>query len=388
MENRLSILLGAGANLDIASELSESYPRIPDISTRGLTNTVLSYKHNVIHLRERIPSFIESCKNYLETRCDTNPNFERIFQLILELYETQIKTNSVLNHLVPDEFSETDADLCSTSLYYILNSVFKELVSVYKYPVPEWPTAFLKRMAGQFDFVDLFTTNYDTFFDDFLSDYNDGFNIEGMVKEDWVPSYRTFDESSAMIFEGNNILNHLHGSILFNRGRPPGEKSQTLMIKSKVPYDMIGLTQPYVTQSGSIADYSPIITGLDKPNMLIHEPFRTYYANIIRSLATNKRLLIIGYGFGDHHINSCIYSFCRREDTRLVYISPNPPPKSLGEFGMSEAKCHTDKSGACLWFKGTFKEAYDYGLNTIRDHLAPQPTSKSDRNNDGYQLRS
>lgn len=369
-ESRLSILLGAGANLDIRSELSKKYKELPDISTEGLTATVLSYKHDVIHLRDRIPGFIGKCKDYLEKRGDKNPNFEHIFQLILELYKSRIKTDSVLDYSVPEEFSETDADLCNTSLYYILNSVFNELVSVSIYPAPKWSTDFLGRIIGDFDYVDLFTTNYDTFFDNFLTDYNDGFNAEGTVKEDWITPYKTFDESSAMKFEGNNILNHLHGSILFNRSRPHGEKSQTLMTKNKTPYNNIGSTQPYVTQSGEIAYYSPIITGLDKPNMLIHEPFRTYYANLTKSLATNKRLLIVGYGFGDYHVNSCIHSFFRREGTELVYISPSSPPKSFGEFDKELGKLHMNKSGNFLWFEGTFREAYESGLNKIEEYLA------------------
>lgn len=370
-ENRLSILLGAGANLDIISELSEKYSKVPDISTDGLTATVLSYKHDAIHLRDKIPGFIVRCKEYLEKRGNLNPNFELIFQLILELYESRIKTNSMLDFFVPEEFSETDADLCNTTLFYILNSVFKELVSVSKYAVPKWSTDFLKRLSECFDYVDLFTMNYDTFFDTFLTNYNDGFTDDGTVKEDWIIPYKTFDEASAMTFEGSNVLNHLHGSILFNRARPRGEKSQTLMIKSEAPYDMIGLTQPYVTQSGGIADYSPIITGLDKPNMLIYEPFRTYYANFIKSLATNKRLLIIGYGFGDYHVNSCIHSFCRRDGVKLVYISPSSPPESFGVFDKLSEKLRINKGGTFLWFEGTFREAYESGLNMIDEYLVP-----------------
>ena len=369
-ESRLSILLGAGANLDIRSELSEKYSKLPDISTEGLTATVLSYKHDVIHLRDKIPGFIGKCKEYLEKRGNENPNFEHIFQLILELYKSRVKTDSVLDYSVPKEFSEADADLCNTSLYYILNSVFNELVSVSIYPAPKWSTDFLGKIIGDFDYVDLFTTNYDTFFDNFLTDYNDGFNVEGTVKEDWITPYKTFDESSAMKFEGNNILNHLHGSILFNRSRPRGEKSQTLMTKNKTPYNNIGSTQPYVTQSGEIAYYSPIITGLDKPNMLIHEPFRTYYANLTKSLATNKRLLIIGYGFGDYHVNSCIHPFFRREGTELVYISPSSPPESFGKFDKQSERLRMNENGTFLWFKGTFKEACESDLNAIEEYLS------------------
>ena len=160
-----------------------------------------------------------------------------------------------------------------------------------------------------------------------------------------------------MKFEGNNVLNHLHGAVLFNRTRPNGEPSPVPIIKNMRSVGNIGTVRPYMTQAGGIANHSPIITGLDKPNMLIHEPYRTYYANFIRSLATNRSLLIIGYGFRDLHVNSCISSFSRSAGKRIISISPTPPPNQFGRFREIKPKCHTNDDNSFIWFKGTFKEA-------------------------------
>jgi hypothetical protein len=41
------------------------------------------------------------------------------------------------------------------------------------------------------------------------------------------------------------------------------------------------------------------------------DPYQTYYRELSRSLENSPRLLIIGYGFSDYHINSLLRRFTR-----------------------------------------------------------------------------
>ena len=195
MESRLSILLGAGVNIDMVPELAHNRSRAVDLSTKGLTDIVLSYKHDTIHLRDRIPTFLKDCSTFLIGRGIDKPNFEQIYQLILELYCDKVETSRVLDYALPESFREVDAELCNTTLYYILNSVFIEVSKVHNQKPPMWAQAFLKDIMKEFDFTDLFTLNYDTLLDGILSGYNDGFCMDGSVTEEWVIPYKTFDES-------------------------------------------------------------------------------------------------------------------------------------------------------------------------------------------------
>ena len=369
MESRLSLLLGAGVNLDMVPELPHNRSETVVLSTKGLTDVVMSYKYDVIHRRDEIRVFLTDCKDYLIEQGIPEPNFEQIYQLILELYHNKVNTVPRLYYSLPEKFDKVDADLCNTTLYYILNTIYLEVSKVHNQKIPQWAQTFLQHIIKGFDFTDLFTLNYDTLLDGILGEYNDGFRDEGIVKDEWVIPYKTFNESYAMEFDGHNILNHMHGSVLFNRMRPNGEPSPVPIVKDDRPAGNIGTVRPYMTQTGDIVTHSPIITGLDKPNMLIHEPYRTYYGNFLKSLATNRSLLIVGYGFGDFHVNSCIDSFSKCPGKRVVYISPKPPPEQFGDFLESDPKMHINESGSFIWFKGTFKEACENGIEYVAKFL-------------------
>lgn len=176
-------------------ELAHTCSKDVDLSTDGLTKVILSYKHDVIHRKNEVPEVVKNCRAFLIEKGIPDPNFEQIFQLVLELYHSKVKTVPSLDYSLPECFGDIDADLCNTTLYYILNSIYIEVSKVHNQKPPRWAQIFLKDIIKGFDYTDLFTLNYDTLLDGILTDYNDGFCEEGDVKEDWVTPYRTFNEA-------------------------------------------------------------------------------------------------------------------------------------------------------------------------------------------------
>ncbi len=76
--------------------------------------------------------------------------------------------------------------------------------------------------------------------------------------------------------------------------------------------------------AGQIVSAAPIISGLNKVAKLSQnpEPFGYYYRAFIDALLGSERLLVIGYGGRDDHINTWLEQFAtkHREVRRTVWI--------------------------------------------------------------------
>lgn len=72
-----------------------------------------------------------------------------------------------------------------------------------------------------------------------------------------------------------------------------------------------------------------ILTGNRKAEEIKNESLLKYYCKLFKSVLSQpeQRLLIIGYGFGDKHINEIIANAVKKHKLKLFIISPNPPDK-------------------------------------------------------------
>jgi hypothetical protein len=72
-----------------------------------------------------------------------------------------------------------------------------------------------------------------------------------------------------------------------------------------------------------------MVIGRGKNRQIKNEPLLCYYYKIFKKVLsqTNRRLLIIGYGFGDEHINSVISNAVENYGLKIYIISPEPPNK-------------------------------------------------------------
>ncbi len=77
------------------------------------------------------------------------------------------------------------------------------------------------------------------------------------------------------------------------------------------------------SQAGRLARIGPLITGLDKTaKVFVAEPYRTYHHALHSLVERVPRLLVVGYGFGDLHVNANINHFWRLhgDDRRVAII--------------------------------------------------------------------
>lgn len=76
-----------------------------------------------------------------------------------------------------------------------------------------------------------------------------------------------------------------------------------------------------------------IVIGRDKNNQINREPLLREYLSVFKQVLSQgqSHLMIIGYGFGDDHINHVIADAIRKNDLKVYVLSP----LSIGEFSES-----------------------------------------------------
>ena len=165
--------------------------------------------------------------------------------------------------------------------------------------------------------VNCFTLNYDTSVDS-VAPWHSGY-LDSSPGKPSSFSRRRFDQS---LRTRNHTLAHLHGCVLFGykKGTP------TLVHFSNVDeavasYSIANVAKPDVT--GELYESGPIISGLRKFDKLISTPYGFYYNAFINALLTCPRLLIIGYGFNDPHINYWLaqHRVVHAEKRRVAVVS-------------------------------------------------------------------
>jgi len=138
-------------------------------------------------------------------------------------------------------------------------------------------------------------------YDDVIERVSDGFydGFAPMGDDPYVFVASEFLNS----FREREILCHLHGSIHF--GYDP-EILKYEIVKwddlSKAA-ESHNVLRPPTYASGEIADVGPILSGLRKADKLNSVPYAYYHYALNDTLASCPRLVVIGYGGNDTHIN-------------------------------------------------------------------------------------
>jgi hypothetical protein len=184
---------------------------------------------------------------------------------------------------------------------------------------------FIRRLEKEFQ-LSVFTLNYDDVVDGALGSWFDGFvrpadqSAQGSA---WTANgfdarhFNNWREAS------EPLLVHLHGSVRFGYLRHEfgtGKYSDSQAALESVEWTRAG--DHHV--AGQIVSASPIISGLSKAAKLVYnpEPFGYYYRALIDSVLACERLLVVGYGGRDDHINVWLSQFekTHAESRRIVWI--------------------------------------------------------------------
>ena len=286
-----------------------------------------------------------------------------------------VLTNGILHNDIASRLNgnPTQFDWPITIFYQRLFSLFDE-GSKNAQSMRKWNKyqEFWSELRKRYE-LDIITTNYDTCIEQALPDIDQGFRpISGDIES------RQRINPWAMVPSGPSKLAHLHGSILFgqNHGKDYRlDRWEDLLLYPNIDSARLanskGARSQYINQSGRECRIGFSITGLQKADKVLSaEPYASYYHYLISALRANKKLLIIGYGFADHHINSIM---CRlpalHGDERKVVCIDRGPQTPL------EATTHGQE--LFTWPDSLKGHEAMVLLADMRDHRSSDPLSES-----------
>jgi hypothetical protein len=159
----------------------------------------------------------------------------------------------------------------------------------------------------------LFTLNYDdlidrgcpTGFDGFVADREN--STSGAYWEAHSFDARVFDLWRDSM---EPVLVHLHGSVRFGPSRQ-GFDLVKYSSSAAAGEAIQSVSRSDKSSGGQIVSSDSIISGLNKAARLTLNPipYGYYYRALIDSLLSNERLLVIGYGAADEHVNTWLEQF-------------------------------------------------------------------------------
>lgn len=172
----------------------------------------------------------------------------------------------------------------------------------------------------------LYTLNYDRLFKQLLNkasiDVFEGFNSD--ILNDFDGQLRP-DVHQILTNTDKNIHYNLHGSVFWDvidsddHGFPNAE-----IIFCKYPNLPINnVPASLQIEKGKTLMVTNIITGYQKAQKAILTPFKQMQAAFDRDCIVADEIYIIGYSFGDEHINASLRSALRfSQKTRLIIVDP------------------------------------------------------------------
>ena len=388
------------------------------VSTKSLTDKIVEESRKKDFFSDSGKSLVdliqEKAKNIYSATTDGSLNFEEIFH-VLELMPNYLRMEGGKSFVSPyniftnikEEFSEFKNEIVTDNARLIINIIndgiysydqkFQEKGREYQY--------FFKELAGKTNCsLDVFNLNYDTWMEQTLTSYNDGFiDIPGYCNK-----MQRFEISEYYTKDERHTISHLHGQILFEYPEfthndnfkyafydPKNTLYKYSTYEQARDFRTRSIRSNESTQAGENIFRSNLITGLMKTEKLLWNPMAAYHNKLMNSLLSNTRLLIIGYGFGDLYINALLEQYIamhyadkkvavvdyvdRSEKALLEYIPGNsffsPSAKSIFMkriFG-NDYWCHnrpekdiyySEKQDACVCICG-FKDAIEYHMDDI-----------------------
>jgi hypothetical protein len=165
------------------------------------------------------------------------------------------------------------------------------------------------RQSFQTTFVDL---NYDHCLDLILETFEDGFSDDSGSKAESEFDYHRIRKESV-----EPSLFHVHGSLLFGLRR--GGSRYPEIVKHRTPNAASVTRGEYVDMvafSGDRMFIGPMISGRSKADKLFFPPYSFYWQEFVARLLETPRLLMLGYGGGDAHMNQWLLQWYRLHGSR------------------------------------------------------------------------
>lgn len=200
--------------------------------------------------------------------------------------------------------------------------------------------------------------NYDDILDRMTDlQWHDGFTEAVPNKSCWLFSPKQW--LSAVKDGGANLLMHIHGSVRF--GYRPEEASHEPTVRYAEParYEFLLSAQESVERTvvsgtkvdGEVADASYIVSGFRKASKLSYNarPYGYYYRTVMDILPRTSKLLVLGYGWRDAHVNTWVNEYVALNEDRRTAVVTLRPGDCVSEYRHAEFVSLARVAGTALW---------------------------------------
>ena len=109
-----------------------------------------------------------------------------------------------------------------------------------------------------------------------------------------------------------------------------------------------------------------LILGTNKPSQISSTPLLAYYFDLFKTVLSipNARLMIIGYGFQDKHINEVIASAVKNSNLRIFILNPQDPESFLyNTLGINQSASDAIWKAVDGYYQITPKEIFSRNSN-------------------------
>ncbi|HAJ27436.1 MAG TPA: hypothetical protein DCG53_09380, partial [Syntrophus sp. (in: bacteria)] len=327
-KNKLLVLVGAGASVDLGMPSSEmihdlfnewAQEEFP-LAGQGDSN-LYSY------IAEQISSFY---KGNPKPGLRKHINFEELLYVILQLSQFRHRDNYnnpllafiSCQEMPPVYHHGVKTHVDGFLLYWLAGFLIDKLLQHFRIickSVNRESNDFKKHMyfweklRGDYS-LGIFNLNYDNLILQALPGIGTGFS----------PDNGSFNAPSLMQAISWDFCYHIHGSIHFNMGNFDSMHRIYWQndLDAQFSQNSAG-RNPRSTREGYDFPTSVIIAGYEKLHQIRREPFRSYYNCLERAMFEADALLLAGYGMGDEHINCIFEEYFEKNLRKPVFIITN-----------------------------------------------------------------
>ncbi len=347
-KGKLVLLLGAGASIEFfeKQKIGSDYY---DLSTHSITKFISDIRFFINFLKkvvcvssediissnmdllkeidpplDRDTFIINAIKLYSDILCSVkntrNYNFEDILYLTDKICSLILFGNNnssmpayanILRFFGQKTSFPPEFGVIASFLPYILRNFILYYVSLFKdvKDISLWED-FLNFSTEKYSSVSIYSSNYDLLLYNVLKNINDnrfsdGFDAQ-VEKDD---GFFLFDQK--MFLKKDFVYVPLHGSLLFGYDNKSG---LIVKVKEDCLENNLFKLKYYDTerkQDKSINFNVNMITGYDKMDTMLREPYSTYYLRFCVDLTQACKIIVIGFSGYDNHICSILRSVIR-----------------------------------------------------------------------------
>jgi hypothetical protein len=177
---------------------------------------------------------------------------------------------------------------------------------------------FIKYFQNRKYSIKFYTTNYDNAIPQILKNkIYEGFHT---THNDSTTTHKEFDLNLNKFRIARLSHFNIHGSIFLKKEFSNSSYRYTTIYKD---YAQL-LTNALSEEGGNPNEkltFSPIITGYNKTQRIVNEPFNLGFHAFANDLNDCMGLLTVGYSFSDPHINSLLSSFTSWGKTKFIHVT-------------------------------------------------------------------